>query len=106
MCFGTAPGGVAELFLSPLLRLPRVFFPTRLGGVTRFVSTSRIKKVGVFGTILLREAAVFSPAVLSGLGSNILLVAMVSLSFPVGLGLVVRGAPTGDGVCILPVSLA
>lgn len=72
VCFGTAPGGVAELFLSPLLRLPRVFFPTRLGGVTRFVSTSRIKKVGVFGIILLREAAVFSPAVLSGLGSNIL----------------------------------
>lgn len=65
----TARRGVVELFLSPLLGLPRVFFPTKLGEVARSVSTSRVKKVGVFGAILLRE--VF-PAVLSDLGSNIL----------------------------------
>lgn len=70
VCCRTAPWEVVELFLSPLLRLLRVFFSTKLEEVTRFVSTSRVKKVGVFRTILLREAAVVSPAVLSNLGSN------------------------------------
>lgn len=70
VCCGTAPWGVVEMFLSPFLRLTAVFFPTKLEEVMRFVSTSCVKKVGVFRTILLREAAVVSPAVLSNLVSN------------------------------------
>lgn len=86
--FPTNPWWLVELLLSTLLGVVRVFFSTTfLGEVKVSVSKSLNRKVGVLSVIPLRGVGVvFSTSLLDGLVANIFLVAIISLSFTVVLG--------------------
>ena len=100
--FPTNPWWLAELLLSTLFGVGRVFFSTTFLEVKVSVSKPLNRKVGVSSVIPLRGAGVvFSTSLLGGLVSNIFLVAIISLSFIVvlevipwllGIGMSVDGA--------------
>lgn len=101
VCSRTIPWGVVRLFfptnswwlveilLSTLLGVVRVFFSTTfLGEVKVSVSKSLNRKVGVLLISLRGAGVVFSTSLLEGLVASVFLVAIISLSFTVVLGVI------------------
>lgn len=101
LCSRTIPWGVVRLFfptnswwlveilLSTLLGVVRVFFSTKfLGEVKVSVSKSLNRKVGVLLISLRGAGVVFSTSLLEGLVASVFLVAIMSLSFTVVLGVI------------------
>ena len=101
VCSRTIPWGVVRLFfptnswwlveilLSTLLGVVRVFFSTTfLGEVKVSVSKSLNRKVGVLLISLRGAGVVFSTRLLEGLVASVFLVAIISLSFTVVLGVI------------------
>ena len=101
VCSRTIPWGVVRLFfptnswwlveilLSTLLGVVRVFFSTTfLGEVKVSVSKSLNRKVGVLLISLRVAGVVFSTSLLEGLVASVFLVAIISLSFTVVLGVI------------------
>ena len=85
--FPTNPWWLVELLLSTLLGVVRVFFSTTfLGEVKVSVSKSLNRKVGVLLISLRGAGVVFSTSLLEGLVASVFLVAIISLSFTVVLG--------------------